>query len=243
LKREWNSPIYAFFAPELTIEYIAGHHLHVFWCTAKGCKKGVRGYLDKSDAQSTGNMHKHVKAYWGEDVLQKAFKMSGTTAACKAVKSYVKSGSIPAAFDCQGGVSYSHQQHTKLETSGWPFEIVRDHGFQSLMKTGCPEYYIPDTHTVRQDVLLVFAHVHQKLVMKLQSYEGWLSFSTDTWTAPNHKAFAAVMVHLIEKGEVLVMPLDFFEVARVSTHPFLSITLCECCCCRVMQITVACSRQ
>ncbi|KAI6004149.1 hypothetical protein EDD15DRAFT_2192058 [Pisolithus albus] len=81
LKREWNSPIYAFFAPEPTIEYIAGCHSHVFWCTAKGCKKGVRGYLDKSDARSTGNMRKHVKACWGEDVLQKAFKMSGTTAA------------------------------------------------------------------------------------------------------------------------------------------------------------------
>ncbi|KAI6111131.1 hypothetical protein F5141DRAFT_1188361 [Pisolithus sp. B1] len=133
--------------------------LHVFWCTEKGCKKGVRRYLDKSDAWSTGNMCKHVKACWGEDVLQKAFKMSGTTAACEAVKSYVKSGSIPAAFDCQGRVSYSHWQHTKLETrieivhwvaeSGQPFEIVRDCRFQSLMKTGCLEYYIPDTHTVR----------------------------------------------------------------------------------------------
>ncbi|KIK17266.1 hypothetical protein PISMIDRAFT_76557, partial [Pisolithus microcarpus 441] len=203
LKREWNSPIYAFFTPEPTIEYIAGHRSHVFWCTAKGCKKGVRRYLDKSDAQSTGNMCKHVKACWG-DVLQKAFKMSGTTAAREAVKSYVKSGSIPAAFDCQGGVSHSHWQHTKLET--------RDRGFQSLMKTGCPEYYIPDTRTVRQDVLSVFARVCQKLATKLQSYEGRLSFGTDTWTAPNHKAFAAVTVHLIEKGEVLVMPLDFFEV-------------------------------
>ncbi|KAI6029002.1 hypothetical protein EDC04DRAFT_2869084 [Pisolithus marmoratus] len=123
---------------EPTIEYIAGHCLHVFWCTAKGCKKGVRRYLDKSDAQSTGNMC--------------------TVAACKAVKSYVKSGSILAAFDCQGRVSYSHWQHTKLETrieivywvveSGWPFEIVRDCGFQSLMKTGHPEYYIPDVCTV-----------------------------------------------------------------------------------------------
>ncbi|KIK12412.1 hypothetical protein PISMIDRAFT_120974 [Pisolithus microcarpus 441] len=182
---------------------IAGCHLHVFWCMAKGCKKGVRRYLDKSDAWSTGNMHKHIKACWGEDILQWAFKMRGTTAAHKAVKSYVKSGSILAAFDCQGRVSYSHQQHTKLETR-----------FQSLMKTGCPEYYIPDVCTVGHDVLLVFARVCQRLAMKLQliliSYEGQLSFSTDTWTAPNHKAFAAVTVHLIEKGEALVMPLDFF---------------------------------
>ncbi|KAI6094754.1 hypothetical protein EDD16DRAFT_1474157 [Pisolithus croceorrhizus] len=139
---------------------------------------GVRRYLDKSNAQSTGNMHNHVKACWGEDVLQKAFKTSGITAACKAVKSYVKSGSIPAALDCQGGVSYSHWQHMKLETrieivhwvaeSGQPFEIVRDCRFQSLMKTGHLEYYIPDTCTVGQDVLLVFVCVHQKLAKKLQ---------------------------------------------------------------------------
>ncbi|KAI6100037.1 hypothetical protein EDD16DRAFT_1492225 [Pisolithus croceorrhizus] len=76
LKHEWNSPIYAFLAPEPTIEYIAGHCSQVFWCTAQGCKKGVRRYLDKSDAQSTGNMHKHVKACWGEDVLQKASKQA-----------------------------------------------------------------------------------------------------------------------------------------------------------------------
>ncbi|KAI6038094.1 hypothetical protein EDC04DRAFT_2570360, partial [Pisolithus marmoratus] len=224
LKCEWNSPIYAFFAPEPTIEYIAGHHLHGFWCMAKGCKKGVRRYLDKSDAWLTGNMHKHIKACWGEDMLQQAFKMRGTAAAHKAVKSYVKSSSILAAFDCQGGVSYSHQQHTKLETrieivcwvaeSGQSFEIIRDHGFQSLMKTGHPEYYIPDICTVGCDILSVFACVHQRLATKLQVYEGWLSFGTDTWTAPNHKAFAAVMVHLIEKGEALVMPLDFFEVMR-----------------------------
>ncbi|KIK24312.1 hypothetical protein PISMIDRAFT_47855, partial [Pisolithus microcarpus 441] len=204
LKREWNSPIYAFFALEPTIEYIAGHCSHVFWCMAKGCKKGVRRYLDKSDAWLTGNMCKHIKACWGEDILQQAFRMRGTTAACKAVKSYVKSGSILAAFDCQGRVSYSHWQHTKLETR-----------FQSLMKTGHPEYYIPDVHTVRCDILSVFTCVHQRLATKLQSYEGQLSFSTDTWTAPNHKAFAAVTVHLIEKGEALVTPLDFFEVARV----------------------------
>ncbi|KAI5985187.1 hypothetical protein EDD15DRAFT_2176182, partial [Pisolithus albus] len=78
-------PIYAFFALEPTIEYIAGRCSHVFWCTAKGCKKGVRRYLDKSDARSTGNMHKHVKACWGEGVLQKAFKMGGTTAVLRVM--------------------------------------------------------------------------------------------------------------------------------------------------------------
>ncbi|KIK15263.1 hypothetical protein PISMIDRAFT_115425 [Pisolithus microcarpus 441] len=51
LKQEWSSPIYAFFAQEPTIEYVTGWRSHVFWCTAKGCKKGVRWFLDKSDAR------------------------------------------------------------------------------------------------------------------------------------------------------------------------------------------------
>ncbi|KIM50610.1 hypothetical protein SCLCIDRAFT_145040 [Scleroderma citrinum Foug A] len=60
LKRDWNSPIYAFFSPSPTIEYVGGRCSHVFKCTTKGCGKTVRRFLDKSDACSTGNLHKHV---------------------------------------------------------------------------------------------------------------------------------------------------------------------------------------
>ncbi|KAF8801351.1 hypothetical protein BYT27DRAFT_7115214, partial [Phlegmacium glaucopus] len=37
-----------------------------------------------------------------------------------------------------------------------PFSIVKDRGFQSLMKTGRPRYYIPCPATVSRDVRKVF---------------------------------------------------------------------------------------
>lgn len=40
-----------------------------------------------------------------------------------------------------------------------PFKIVNDHGFQSLMKTGRPEYHIPSPETVSRDVKRVFVYV------------------------------------------------------------------------------------
>lgn len=38
-----------------------------------------------------------------------------------------------------------------------PFEIVEDKGFQSLMNTGRPEYYVPSPSTVARNVRMVFA--------------------------------------------------------------------------------------
>ena len=44
-----------------------------------------------------------------------------------------------------------------------PFKIVEDRGFQSLMKTGQPGYYIPSASTVSQDVKLVFAKTRGRI--------------------------------------------------------------------------------
>ena len=78
---------------------------------------------------------------------------------------------IMAAFEWngKGKVKYSHRQHTKTEAraeivrwvteSKWPFKIVADHGFQSLMKTGRPKYYIPSPTTVSRDVKKAFVNV------------------------------------------------------------------------------------
>lgn len=49
-----------------------------------------------------------------------------------------------------------------------------------------------------------------------QEYEGTLSFTTDAWTSPNHKAYVAVGVHLEYGGKPLSMILDLIEVGRVS---------------------------
>jgi hypothetical protein len=117
-----------------------------------------------------------------------------------------------------------------------PFEIVKDRGFQKLMKTGRPGYYIPSPSTVSRDVQMVFVRTRQRIARMLQvsegsrqtvlereltnikEYDGKLNFATDAWTSPNHKAFVALTVHLEQKGKPLCIILDVVEVAKVSTH-------------------------
>ena len=53
----------------------------------------------------------------------------------------------------------------------WPFSIVEDHGFRSLMKTGRPEYYIPSAATVSHDVQLVFVCTRNRIAKMLQVSE------------------------------------------------------------------------
>ncbi|KIK77549.1 hypothetical protein PAXRUDRAFT_96815, partial [Paxillus rubicundulus Ve08.2h10] len=72
LQKEWISPVYAFFHPTPAIITVDGRRVHEFKCSARGCKVKVRRYLDKKDARSTGNMRKHVKGCWGDEVLQAA---------------------------------------------------------------------------------------------------------------------------------------------------------------------------
>ena len=64
LTKEWRAPIYAFFHPIPTIVYEDGRRAHAFHCAATQCKhqsRGVRRFLDKGDAKSTGNMRKHAR--------------------------------------------------------------------------------------------------------------------------------------------------------------------------------------
>ena len=42
-----------------------------------------------------------------------------------------------------------------------------------------------------------------------------MSFATDAWTSPNHKAFVAVLVHFEHKGKPMCIILDVVEVAEV----------------------------
>lgn len=50
--------------------------------------------------------------------------------------------------------------------------------------------------------------------MNIQEYPGTLSFATDAWTSPNHKAYVAITVHFEHKGVPISMLLDLVEVPR-----------------------------
>ena len=146
-----------------------GHRCHVFMCAAKPCMhklRGVRQFLDKGDTKSTSNMRKHTKRCWGPDIIALADKADNTNEVRRTtIKGALNPQLIMAAFERKGKgkVTYSHCQHTKTEARAeivrWvseskrPFKIVEDRGFQSIMKTRQPEYYIPCATTVSQDVI------------------------------------------------------------------------------------------
>ncbi|GBE80100.1 putative AC transposase [Sparassis crispa] len=154
-----------------------------------------------------------------------ADEMNTAADARPSIEKFRWSGDITVAFERKekGKVTYSVCQHTRTETRAeivrWvseslrPFTIIEDHAYQSLMKTGQPEYWIPSCWTVARDVHKVFACCWAHVAKMLQEYDGELSFATDAWTSLNHKAIVTFTVHLQHKGMPLRMVLDVVEVA------------------------------
>ena len=243
--KHWTAPIYAFFSPLPSIQYVDGRHCHIFSCLRRHCKQTVRWYLDTDDKGSPSNLHKHVKLCWGEDTLMAVSDAANLNIACDAVKKCTINGTITAAFEWKGKgkTTYLTWPHTKAEIrleldcpfvwlvltnecrveiircvaeSLHSFEIIKDHGFQSLMRIGRPEYYLPHPSTISWDVKVVFVNIRIWVASTLQAspvtpilaniwiahqkYESVFSFTTDAWTSPNHKALVAISIHLANKG-------------------------------------------
>jgi len=176
---------------------------------------------------------RHAKICWGEEVIASATSNGVDVHAARKIlkgKTIIRDGSITAAFDRSGngtvtslnGIANTSPFY-RAEIVRWvcesmrPFKIVEDRGFRKLMKTGRPGYYIPSKITVSRDVKKVFVKCRQRIAQRLQEYEGALSFATDAWTSPNHKAYIAVTVHFEREGNPIVMLLDLVEVARSHT--------------------------
>jgi hypothetical protein len=67
----------------------------------------------------------------------------------------------------------------------------------------------------------------QKLTFTHQEYNGKLSFATDAWTSPNHKAYITITVHLKQEGLPFSMLLDLIEVAKSHTGANLVSTFAD----------------
>jgi hypothetical protein len=81
--------------------------------------------LDTGDAKSTGNLRKHAKRCWGEEIVAAADKAKNANDVRNTtIKGCLNLESITAAFERtgKGKVSYSHRQHTTTEARA---EIVR----------------------------------------------------------------------------------------------------------------------
>lgn len=91
---------------------------------------------------------------------------------------------------------------------------------------------MPSGRTVSRDVKKVFVNVRKRMAKLLQvsmsasadvwsrlkvylkEHDGELSFATDAWTSPNHKAFIAITTHFENNGEPMCILLDLVEVAQ-----------------------------
>jgi hypothetical protein len=80
----------------------------------------VRRYLDTSDRNSTGNLRKHARQCWGEEILLGADTCGDIETAREALGKAKKQidGSITTAFERKGKgkVTFSHHQHDKTQT-------------------------------------------------------------------------------------------------------------------------------
>lgn len=160
--------------------------------------RGVRQFLDKGDTKLTSGLHRHVKTCWRAETVDAALNTKDLDGARAVLgKTELKDGSITAAFEHigKGKVTYSHRQYTYAETryegayfvcpinlfplyraeiirwvaeSKRLFSIVKDRGFKSLMKTGCPEYRLSSPQTVSQDVKHIFVKVRQWIAKLLK---------------------------------------------------------------------------
>jgi hypothetical protein len=179
-------------------------------------------------------MRKHAKKCWSKEVVASADKANNADEVrWTTVKGSLNLQLITAAFEQKGKgkVMYSHCQHTKSEARAeivcWVFEskrpcnIVKDRRFQSLMKTGGPQCYIPSPSTVSCNIKQVFANAQKQMAKMPQEHKGKLNFATDSWTSPNHKVFIAVMVHFEINGIPMCMLLDLLEVA--SSHSGINL--------------------
>ncbi|KAJ7683870.1 hypothetical protein B0H17DRAFT_941394 [Mycena rosella] len=166
-----------------------------------GANKGVRRYQTKangdphSDRSSTSNLKKHAEACWGEDAVQARIRGASDPAT-------LHGGNIFASFARaeQRPVNVTHRAHTEVE---------------ELLGAGRPGFNIPSRRTVARDLNAAYKRSSARVKTLLEEYPGRLSFATDAWTSPNHRAFVAWTVHLHHEGHPLVFLLDIYEVPEV----------------------------
>ena len=113
---------YGFYHPVPEIVYVGKgkekRRCHEFQCAANGCKYISRRFQDTKDRSSTGNMVKHAKLCWGQDVYKLAEQCRDVAEVrSKVTGPITSSGSISADFRPEGNgrVPYSRRMPTKTE--------------------------------------------------------------------------------------------------------------------------------
>lgn len=111
--------MYAFFEEDVVVSYKDGRKSYVFKCAAKDCGVEVRRYLDTKDAASSGNLFKHARGCWKDEVVDRAMELGDADLVReKLVKPKAQSKSITEFFNIKvpGKQWYSHRPLSKIQT-------------------------------------------------------------------------------------------------------------------------------
>ncbi|KAJ7038766.1 hypothetical protein C8F04DRAFT_950821 [Mycena alexandri] len=212
--------------------------------SCKAAAKGISRYQTNKDGSkaadrsSTSNLMKHAKKCWGADVVKA--RMQGVEAQAKdgsIFSAFARAKDRPVApsnhtlteaeLRCASFslfINYAEiltNTVTRAHIVRWiaennrPLSIVEDREFKYILGAGRPEFRLPGRRTVARDLHAAYQHSRSYVQTLLEEYPGRLSFSTDAWTSPNHRAFVAWIVHLQHEGELLSFPLDVYEVPEV----------------------------
>ncbi|KAJ7871618.1 hypothetical protein B0H14DRAFT_3439341 [Mycena olivaceomarginata] len=220
---QWTTPVYQFFHP-LVLKFDEGDKdcpYTWFACNSKHCKastgaNGIRRYMDKSDAIATKNVKRHAT---------KCFCEASVEAAAAGVKATPADTSLHAVWAQQSSSKPSAKRPFTFATfratlvrwfteSNRPMYAAKYRKFEELIINGRPGIEIHSQTTIARDIKTSFEHGPDHISKLLNDYPGKLSFTTDAWTSPNHRAFVAWTVHLQHKGKPLNFLLDIFEVHR-----------------------------
>ena len=195
LKNHWQSPIYSFFKPDITLKYYKNHPCHFFKCAAKKCKTragGVCCFQDSKDRASTANLKSHAIHCFGADAVN---------AAIDGKKAAEQDGSISTLFAHNGKrpVWYLHRVHSNPEVwykyqfylllillsnthcsvhlikriteNNWLINIINDHELRDLLMAGHPSIDLPSTTTISRDIKTSFEKCWERIAKLLQVHQ------------------------------------------------------------------------
>ena len=114
--------MYAFYKPEVEIEYVGDRRCHVFHCAAQGCKASVRRFVVTKDKSSSANLYKHARSCWGVEVVEQAKEIGDVTRARNVLVAprKLRDGNLTEFFSTGDNKktvarTYSHRQMTRAE--------------------------------------------------------------------------------------------------------------------------------
>ena len=90
-----------------------------------------------------------------------------------------------------------------IVSNNLPLRLIESHSFRQLVHHLNPAVLTVSRTTVGRDLYRLFCYHKAQLQVELQQYiigGGWLSITTDTWSARNYSEYAAVIVHWINNN-------------------------------------------